>query len=40
MNKNMQKHSDEIEYEASSGNVFADLRGENPEEEPTKSKLV
>lgn len=30
----------EIECEASSGNVFADLGIENPEEELTKAKLV
>jgi predicted XRE-type DNA-binding protein len=40
MNKNKRKHVDEIEYEASSGNVFADLGIENPEEELTKAKLV
>jgi predicted XRE-type DNA-binding protein len=40
MNKNKLKHSDEIEWEASSGNVFADLGIENPEEELTKAKLV
>lgn len=31
---------EEIEYEMSSGNVFADIGIENPEEELTKAKLV
>lgn len=34
------KKLEEIEYEKSSGNVFADLGIENPEEEHTKAKLV
>lgn len=39
MNKK-KSHLDEIECEMSSGNVFADLGIENPEEELTKAKLV
>jgi len=35
-----QQHIEEIECEMSSGNVFADLGIENPEEELTKAKLV
>ena len=34
------KHLEEMETELSSGNVFADLGIENPEEELTKAKLV
>ncbi len=40
MNKKKHKQNDEIEWEVSSGNVFADLEIENPEEELTKAKLV
>lgn len=40
MNKKKHQHTDEIECEVSSGNVFADLGLENPEEELTKAKLV
>lgn len=40
MNKKKHQHTDEIECEISSGNVFADLGLENPEEELTKAKLV
>lgn len=40
MNKRKQKNIEEIECEMSSGNVFADLGIENPEEELTKAKLV
>lgn len=40
MNKKKYKEIDEIECEVSSGNVFADLGIENPEEELTKAKLV
>lgn len=40
MNKKKHQHPDEIECEVSSGNVFADLGLENPEEELTKAKLV
>lgn len=39
MNKK-KSHSEEIECEMSSGNVFADIGIENPEEELTKAKLV
>lgn len=39
MSKKMH-HTQEIEFEMSSGNVFADLGIENPEEELTKAKLV
>jgi predicted XRE-type DNA-binding protein len=38
--KKKQQHLEEIESEISSGNVFADLGIENPEEELTKAKLV
>lgn len=38
--KKIQKYPEEIECEKSSGNVFADLEIENPEEELTKAKLV
>jgi predicted XRE-type DNA-binding protein len=34
------QHLEEIEYEISSGNVFADIGIENSEEELTKAKLV
>lgn len=40
MARKMQKYIEEIECEISSGNVFADLGIENPEEEMTKAKLV
>jgi predicted XRE-type DNA-binding protein len=40
MDKKKQKHVEEIEYEMSSGNVFADIGIENPKEELTKAKLV
>jgi len=40
MNKKKQEHVEEIECEMSSGNVFADIGIENPEEELTKAKLV
>jgi predicted XRE-type DNA-binding protein len=40
MTKKKQTPINEIEYEHSSGNVFADLGIENPEEEFTKAKLV
>lgn len=40
MIKKKQSSIEEIECEASSGNVFADLGLENPEEELTKAKLV
>ena len=40
MAKKKQRSIEEIECEASSGNVFADLGIENPEEELTKAKLV
>lgn len=40
MAKKKQRHDEEIECEMSSGNVFADLGIENPEEELTKAKLV
>jgi len=40
MNKKKQEHLEEIECEMSSGNVFADIGIENPEEELTKAKLV
>lgn len=39
MSKKTQR-TDEIEFEMSSGNVFADIGIENPEEELTKAKLV
>lgn len=35
-----QQHVDEMELEMSSGNVFADIGIENPEEELTKAQLV
>lgn len=34
------KRTEEVEFEMSSGNVFADIGIENPEEELTKAKLV
>lgn len=37
---NKKQHTEEIECEMSSGNVFADIGIENPEEELTKAKLV
>lgn len=40
MGKKKREEVDEIEYELSSGNVFADIDVENPEEELTKAKLV
>ena len=40
MAKKKQNPLEEIECEISSGNVFADLGIENPEEELTKAKLV
>src|SRR3979411_2839572 len=40
MAKKKQNPSEEIECEMSSGNVFADIGIENPEEELTKAKLV
>lgn len=40
MTKKKQRPLEEIECEVSSGNVFADLGIENPEEELTKAKLV
>ncbi len=40
MSKKKDKTFEEIECEPSSGNVFADLGIENPEEELTKAKLV
>ena len=40
MTKKKRKPVEEIEYEVSSGNVFADLGIENAEEELTKAKLV
>jgi predicted XRE-type DNA-binding protein len=40
MSKKKQHHIEEIECEMSSGNVFADIGIENPEEELTKAKLV
>jgi len=40
MARKKQKNLEEIECEMSSGNVFADLEIENPEEELTKAKLV
>lgn len=40
MNKKKKQHIEEIECEMSSGNVFADIGIENPEEELTKAKLV
>lgn len=38
--KNKKQSLEDIEYEVGSGNVFADLGFENPEEELTKSNLV
>lgn len=40
MVKKIQYYEEEIECEMSSGNVFADIGVENPEEELTKAKLV
>lgn len=40
MAKKKQQLVEEVEWEMSSGNVFADLGIENPEEELTKAKLV
>lgn len=40
MAKKIHKSLEEVECEVSSGNVFADLGIENPEEELTKAKLV
>ena len=40
MSKKKHNPLEEIECEISSGNVFADLEIENPEEELTKAKLV
>jgi len=40
MNKKKTNQIEEIEFEMSSGNVFADIGIENPEEELTKAKLV
>jgi predicted XRE-type DNA-binding protein len=40
MSKKKHQHIEEIECEMSSGNVFADIGIENPEEELTKAKLV
>jgi len=40
MAKKRPRKTDAVECEASSGNVFADLKVENPEEELTKAKLV
>jgi predicted XRE-type DNA-binding protein len=40
MAKKKSKHNEEITFELSSGNVFADLDIENPEEELTKAKLA
>lgn len=40
MIKKKQQLIEEIEWEVSSGNVFADIGVENPEEELTKAKLV
>lgn len=40
MTQRKQKLSNEIGYEKSCGNVFADLGIDNPEEELTKAKLV
>lgn len=40
MNKKKQDFAEEIECEMSSGNIFADIGIENPEEELTKAKLV
>ncbi len=40
MRKKKQESFEEIECEMSSGNVFADIGIENPDEELTKAKLV
>lgn len=40
MVRKKQKYEDEIEFEISSGNVFADLGIEDAEEELTKAQLV
>lgn len=40
MGKKKQQILEEMQYELSSGNVFADLGIENPEEELTKAKLA
>jgi len=40
MKAKAKKHVEEIEYEKGSGNVFADLGFENPEEELMKSDLT
>ena len=40
MARKKQQLTEEVEWEMSSGNVFADLGIENPEEELTKGKLV
>jgi len=40
MGEKKQQHFEEIECEMSSGNVFADVGIENPEEELTKAKLA
>lgn len=40
MVKKKQPHLEEVEFEMSRGNVFADLDIDNPEEELTKAKLV
>ncbi len=40
MSRKKESHIEEIECEMSSGNVFADIGVENPEEELTKAKLV
>jgi predicted XRE-type DNA-binding protein len=38
--KDKQKNIEKIEHEESSGNVFADLGFENPEEDLAKSNLI
>ena len=40
MAKKQTRQDEEIEFKVSSGNVFADLGIENPEEELTKAKLA
>jgi predicted XRE-type DNA-binding protein len=40
MAKKQTRQDEEIEFEVSSGNVFADLGVEHPEQELTKAKLV
>ena len=40
MSKKLRPHIEEIECEIGSGNVFADIGVENPEEELTKAMLV